>query len=184
MLSQFIKENTQDAHKKVEGTIVRQLKNIRNEEDYAQVLKGFYSYFLAVETEISKFIDSSVLPDLHLRRNSNYIKKDIETLGANVQELPFAKAVTVHSTLQALSSLYVLEGSIMGGPYIVQMLKKYGLTRGFSFFEGYGEDSATMWSKFSDTLNQHAPSTEQYQEAVDIANKTFFRFEEVFLSKN
>ncbi len=95
MLSQHIKEQTHAAHQNVEGTIVRQLKNIRSEADYAEVLKGFYAYFRAVEDSIAPFVTEEVLPDLAERRNSSYIKSDIEALGGNVDSLPEANAPAV-----------------------------------------------------------------------------------------
>lgn len=39
MLHQNIKDNTTAAHQKLEGTVVRQLKAIRSNTDYADVLK-------------------------------------------------------------------------------------------------------------------------------------------------
>lgn len=180
MLSQNIKESTHAAHQKTEGIVVRQLKAIRSEADYAEVLKGFYAYFRAVENNIAPFVTTAVLPDLTDRRNSSYIKKDIEALGSNVDNLPDATAPVVNNVLEALSSLYVLEGSIMGGPYIVQMLHKYGIERGTSFFEGYGANSGQMWAGFTAVLNQYGENPETHQTAIDMANQTFQQFGEVF----
>ncbi|MGJ1435970.1 biliverdin-producing heme oxygenase [Sphingobacterium siyangense] len=180
MLSQHIKEQTHAAHQNVEGTIVRQLKNIRSEADYAEVLKGFYAYFRAVEDSIAPFVTAEVLPDLAERRNSSYIKSDIEALGENVDNLPEANAPAVANVQEALASLYVLEGSIMGGPYIVQMLNKYGVTKGTSFFEGYGENSRDMWAGFTAVLNKYSEDPATYDRAVEIANQTFYNFGEVF----
>jgi heme oxygenase len=180
MLSQHIKEQTHAAHQNVEGTIVRQLKSIRSDADYAKVLKGFYAYFRAVEDRIAPFVTSDILPDLADRRNSSYIKKDIEALGGSVENLPEANAPLVNNVLEALSSLYVLEGSIMGGPYIVQMLNKYGITKGTSFFEGYGENSREMWAGFTTVLNKHAEDPASYELATEKANQTFYNFRNVF----
>ncbi|ULT29176.1 biliverdin-producing heme oxygenase [Sphingobacterium sp. E70] len=153
---------------------------MRSEADYAEVLKGFYAYFRAVEDNIAPFVTAEVLPDLAERRNSSYIKNDIETLGGNVDSLPEATAPTVNNVLEALASLYVLEGSIMGGPYIVQMLNKYGVNKGTSFFEGYGENSREMWAGFTAVLNKYAEDPATYDHAVEIANQTFYNFGDVF----
>lgn len=180
MLSQNIKESTHAAHQKTEGIVVRQMKAIHSEADYAEVLKGFYAYFRAVEDNIAPFITAEVLPDVAERRNSSYIKKDIETLGGNVDNLPEAHAPAVSNVLEALSSLYVLEGSIMGGPYIVQMLNKYGIERGTSFFEGYGANSGQMWAGFTTVLNQYGADPASHARAIELANETFHQFGEVF----
>jgi heme oxygenase len=183
MLHQNIKESTSAAHQKVEGTIVRQLKAVRSEADYADVLKGFYAYFQAVENAIAPYITTEVLPDKAERRDSSYIKKDIEELGGNIEELPAAEAPKVSNTLEALSALYVLEGSIMGGPYIVQMLNKYGINRGTSFFSGYGENSGKMWAGFTAVLNEYGQDESTYARAAEVANETFYKFGEVFTQK-
>ena len=180
MLHQNIKESTAAAHQKVEGTIVRQLKSIRSEADYAEVLKGFYACFRAVEDAIAPYITTDVLPDLAERRNSSYIKRDIEELGGTVDTLPLATAPKVNNVLEALSALYVLEGSIMGGPYIVQMLNKYGVNKGTSFFSGYGENSGKMWAGFTAVLNQYGSDESTFARAAEVANETFYNFGEVF----
>src|SRR5690606_7312065 len=180
MLNQNIKENTKEAHQTLEGVVVRQLKAVQSGADYAEVLKNFYAYFNAVEKNIAPFITPEVLPDYTERRNSSHIKADIEELGGNVDNLPVAAAPLVNNALEALSALYVLEGSIMGGPYIVQMLNKYGVTKGTSFFSGYGEDTGKMWGKFVAVLNKYGENPETHNRAIQVANETFARFGDVF----
>ncbi|MFZ4863295.1 biliverdin-producing heme oxygenase [Sphingobacterium sp. Mn56C] len=180
MLSQNIKENTTAAHQKLEGTVVRQLKAIRSNADYAEVLKNFYAYFSAVEKAVAPFTGLDVLADKAERRDSSYIKADIEELGGSVADLPAVEVPAINSTLEALSALYVLEGSIMGGPYIVQMLNKYGITQGTSFFSGYGENTGKMWAAFTAVLNHYGADEATHARAVEVANETFSRFGNVF----
>ncbi|PRD57360.1 heme oxygenase [Sphingobacterium gobiense] len=182
MLNQNIKKNTKEAHQTLEGVVVRQLKAVRSDADYAEVLKNFYAYFNAVEKAIAPFITSDVLPDYTERRNSSHIKADIEELGGKVDNLPEATAPVIQNALEALSALYVLEGSIMGGPYIVQMLNKNGVTKGTSFFSGYGENTGKMWSTFVDVLNRRSEGPDSQKRAIEIANETFARFGDVFRS--
>lgn len=180
MLNQNIKENTKEAHQTLEGVVVRQLKAVQSEADYAEVLKNFYAYFHAVEKAIAPFITPEVLADYTERRNSSHIKADIEEVGGTVDNLPAATTPVVSNTLEALSALYVLEGSIMGGPYIVQMLNKYGVTKGTSFFSGYGEDTGKMWNGFITVLNKYGEDPNKHTRAIEVANETFARFGEVF----
>ncbi|WP_156308842.1 biliverdin-producing heme oxygenase [Sphingobacterium endophyticum] len=184
MFSKIIKEETKTAHQQVEAKIVRQIKAIKNEAEYADLLKGFYAFFSAVEAETEPYISTEILPDKLNRRNSTFIKKDIESLGFEIDNLPPANAPKPNSVLEALSSMYVLEGSIMGGPYIIQMLKKAGIQRGFSFFEGYAEQSQNMWNAFTSVLNQHANNHLNHTNAIEIANKTFYNFADVFHNEN
>jgi len=180
MLSTKIKEATKTPHQEVEKKVVLRIKAIRSEADYADLLKHFYAYFNAVEQAIAPYITTSILPDLAERRNASYIKADIEALEGTVDELPFALAPEINNPLQALGALYVLEGSIMGGPYIVQMLQKGGLTKGFSFFSGYGEASGQKWGAFTAVLNALPQNELEEAQALEAAHETFARFGDVF----
>lgn len=180
MLSTTIKEATKAPHQEVEKKVVLKIKSIRSEADYADLLKHFYAYFNAVEQAVAPYITTEILPDLADRRNASYIKADIEALGATIDELPEAVAPQIDNALQAIGALYVLEGSIMGGPYIVKMLQKGGLTKGFSFFSGYGEASGERWAAFTNVLNSIAKNEEEEAQALHSAHETFARFGNVF----
>lgn len=179
MLSTQIKEATKVGHQETEKKVVLRIKNISNNEDYVELLKCFYAYFNTVEKAIAPYINS-VLPDYKERRNSSYIKADIEELGGSIEKLPVATATEVTDAIQAMGALYVLEGSIMGGPYIVQMLQKKGIEKGFSFFSGYGSESGHKWASFTTALNILPKTESDIAKAVDSARETFNKFGEVF----
>ncbi len=180
MLNQYIKEHTKEAHQALEVVVVKQLKTIRSEEDYAHILKKFYTYFSSIEQAIKPYIED-VLPDYSERRNSTHIHADIEALGGEVAANTRAIVPSINNVREAMSALYVLEGSIMGGPYIVQMLKKYGITQGFSFFSGYGDESASMWQNFVDVLNTIGSDPDTFADSAAMANQTFSRFQDVLI---
>ncbi|RZF59702.1 biliverdin-producing heme oxygenase [Sphingobacterium corticibacterium] len=179
MLSTKIKETTKVGHQETEKKVVLRIKGISNDADYVELLKCFYAYFHAVEKAIAPYIEK-VLPDYRERRNSSYIKADIEALGGTTDELPVAIAPEVNDAVQAMGALYVLEGSIMGGPYIVQMLQKKGIEKGFSFFSGYGAESGQKWGSFTAVLNALPENELDKVKAIDTANETFRRFGNVF----
>jgi heme oxygenase len=180
MLSTSIKEATKEAHLNLEKKVVQKMKAIRSDADYADFLKHFYAYFNQVEQAIAPYITTELLPDHAERRNSSYLKQDIEELGSNVNDLPTATSPEINNTIQALGALYVMEGSIMGGPIIVKMLEKFGITKGVSFFSGYGEATGQMWGKFVAVLNAQANKEAEEQQAITAANDTFSNFGEVF----
>ncbi|WP_134091696.1 biliverdin-producing heme oxygenase [Olivibacter sp. XZL3] len=180
MLSTKIKEATKQPHQQLEGVVVRKLKAIDSDKDYAEFLKFFYAYFNAVENAIKPYITISVLPDYQERRNSSFIKKDIEALGENIDQLPEVEAPVITTVQEALGALYVLEGSIMGGSIIVKMLEKIGITRGTSFFSGYGEETGKKWSTFVNVLNKHATNAAAEEQAIKAAGSTFALFGKAF----
>src|SRR5690606_13743934 len=97
MLSKIIKEETKAAHQRLEGNMVRIIKKIKTEAEYATFLKSFYAYFNAVEQETGKFINAEILPDKALRRDSTYLLRDIQTLGFDLNDLPPAEAPKVEN---------------------------------------------------------------------------------------
>jgi heme oxygenase (biliverdin-IX-beta and delta-forming) len=180
MVTTELKEGTKTAHLDLEKVVVQRLKNIRTNEDYAALLRYFYAYFSHVERAVAPYITADVLPDYASRRNSSYLKKDIEALGGNVNDLPMTSVPEILNKYQALGALYVMEGSIMGGSIIVKMLEKGGITTGVSFFSGYGETTGAMWGVFSGVLNQQATADEHQKMMVEAANGTFAHFGRVF----
>lgn len=181
MLSTTIKEATKEAHLQLEKKVVQKLKAIRSNQDYADLLRHFYAYFNHLEKVIAPFITADLLPDYAQRRNSSFLQKDIEALGGNIDNLPETSVPKITNAIQALGALYVMEGSIMGGSIIVQMLAKGGITEGVSFFSGYGPATGQMWGAFITVLNACAGNDEQEAIAVQTANDTFNHFAAVFV---
>lgn len=180
MLSTEIREATKEAHLSLEKEVVQRLKNIRSDADYAALLKFFYAYFNHVERGIAPFITEALLPDYAERRNSSFLKNDIEALGSSITGLPATTTPAITNHLQALGALYVMEGSIMGGSIIVKMLEKGGITKGVSFFSGYGESTGAMWGAFTAVLNQQAVTESDKAAVIQTANETFAHFQKTF----
>ena len=179
MITVQIKEVTRQAHQQLEKQVVQKIKAIASAGDYAAFLKYFYAYFSAVEKAVAPYI-TTVLTDYQQRRNASYLKADIEALGETVAVLPEAQAPRIHNIAEAIGALYVLEGSIMGGPYIMQMLQKRGIDRGFSFFSGYGQESGRMWKAFQEVMNEVGATEEAGRQMMQKAAETFERFGYVF----
>lgn len=180
MLNVNIREATKSSHQQLEKKVVLKLKAIRNHADYADLLRYFYSYFSQVEKAVAPYITAAILPDLADRRNSSYLKNDIIALGGNVEDLPAASIPAVTNVLQAIGAMYVMEGSIMGGSIIVQMLQKAGITTGVSFFSGYGEATGQKWGVFTAVMNEQAKNEADENIAIEAANETFALFAEMF----
>lgn len=175
MLQETLKERSAFAHQQLEKIVVAKLKSIRSQKDYVELLKQFYTYFNRLEHAIEPFITDEILPDRAERRHSGFLAKDIISLGGTTDDIPVPKVPEINNPVQALGALYVMEGSIMGGPIIVQMLKKYGITTGTSFFSGYGSETPIKWASFMESLNKNIKVSAQ-QEVIEAAVDTFDRF--------
>ena len=168
------------AHQKLEKEVILKLKAIRSDEDYTALLKNFNDYFSALENAITPYITPEILSDFPQRRNSAYIKRDITELGGDAAAATGIEVPEIKNALDAMAALYVMEGSIMGGKIIVQMLAKGGVTKGVSFFSGYGEDTGRMWGTFVQALDHTGKNAADENRAVDVANETFNCFAKVF----
>ncbi len=184
MLSQQIKEATKQAHQQLEKIVVQKLKAVESDKDYAQVLSYFYAYFTAIEEQINAYLPESLAPYLQSRRDASYIARDIQELGASLADVPPAVRPEISTTAQAIGALYVLEGSIMGGPYIVKMLEKSGIHKGFHFFSGYGDQSAEKWDLFCQLINAEVQDYDGIALAIMAAQDTFLKFGETFQEKS
>ncbi|WP_185218052.1 biliverdin-producing heme oxygenase [Sphingobacterium mizutaii] len=180
MLNEQIKSATKQGHQDLEKHVVYRLKAIESPEDYAEVLKFFFAYFQALEVEIEKYLPESIKPYFSVRRNAADIEKDILALGSSIKILPQAHFPEIKNKNQAIGALYVLEGSIMGGPYIVKMLQQRGIEKGFNFFQGYGESSGSKWTEFTGLINLEISEQMDIQEAVQAAEETFQQFTNTF----
>lgn len=177
MLSDILKEATKDSHARAERKVMERLKTIKNEQDYAEFLKLFYTLFKGVEDAIYPYLmkeNPSLIAD---RRDASVILDDIHALGYHLEEdQPTLKIIPVQSMEAAVGMLYVLEGSTLGGVYIVRMLQKLGIERGLSFFEGYGGRTQERWQYFKESIDKAIFSTAGQQEALQHAEEAFESF--------
>lgn len=179
MIHEELRRQTASPHQQLEKLVVARLKSIRSNAEYADLLKIFYSYFKNLEEVLAPYITIDVLPDYPERRHAESLAEDIIGLGGDLNELPEVHVPTIDSTAKALGALYVMEGSVMGGAVIVQMLAKYGITEGVLFFSGYGSETGQKWNAFIDALRANI-SEEHAAEAIYAARETFARFADAF----
>lgn len=120
------------------------------------------------------------LPDLPQRRKAAFILQDLTSVKEPADSLPQAADFPLlASEAAALGALYVLEGSTLGGRAITKMILKNlpCLTlANLQFFNGYGENTGLMWTRFQQSLNTFALNPEGEADMVAAANETFLKF--------
>lgn len=183
MLSEKLKTHTAVNHLLLEKKLVTFMKQVKSAGEYATLLKLFYGYFGALEISINAHLDSRFLPDYTLRRKSAALLDDLGSLNAGRPELARSDRLpAINSHLQSIGALYVIEGSTLGGKFIAKMLAgQIGAAdlQAFSFFQGYGEQSAVMWDVFKQAINKtHGKEDEAI--IIETANQTFLKFSDWF----
>lgn len=174
-VAQLLKKETFHAHTESEKILTPKLASITSYEDYASVLKMFYGYFSPVEALIKFYISKDVLNDIDERRNSLFILRDLKAINHSTDALPVCNDLPkIKSSLEALGTMYVLEGSTLGGRMISKMLTKNASVvfneYNLNFFNGNKEDTGYKWTYFLSVLDKYG---EHADVIVASANETF-----------
>jgi heme oxygenase len=171
-----LKDETADLHALAEQ-YVRILDADATISDYVRYLRAMLGYHLPIEETFAASQDLARLGFEAQRRRKGYLlERDLEALG---EERPFARC----SAMPALSSLghcigaaYVIEGSTLGGRYILSRLPgELAAARGHAtwFLEGYGSATGARWRTFGAVVEAALADREEEDAAVAGARATF-----------
>jgi heme oxygenase len=161
-------------------------------EDVAAVVQGGrarYVWFVARQYGFSAPLEPRLAAapgiaetglDLERRRRAHLLAADLLHLGVRPGRLPRCEALPrVDSAARALGALYVLEGSTLGGAFLLAHL---GRTLGISAAVGgsglapYGHALREMWVAYADAVDGFVRAHPgAAPEVVDAARETFAR---------
>ncbi|WP_185961438.1 biliverdin-producing heme oxygenase [Telmatospirillum sp. J64-1] len=120
---------------------------------------GFHSPWEAALTAIFGEGDAIFAP----RRRLHLLEQDLTFLGLTAEEiaaLPLCPHLPVfRSREEALGSLYVLEGSTLGGRFITRHVRaRFGWSeeQGMAYFHSHGAQVGAMWQDFRRILSAHS----------------------------
>ena len=177
-LSEEVKALTSSAHQALEKYLVSIIRQIGSVEDYKKMLVLFYGYYKPVERLIETHLRTSSPIRLQTRKSDSLLS-DINQIQNQAKILSVATSVPLlQNHTQALAALYVLEGSTLGGKYILQMVrKKIDLPEGTgdSFLSGHGVNTELNWKCFKDFLDAEINESDK-DMFVEAVNETFDRF--------
>jgi len=179
MISEYLKEHTRIPHAELEKMLIGKIKGARTSSDYSSLLHLFYGFYKPLEEKMERYLSDAHVPDYASRRKSAAIQHDLCLLDERTNEKLCNDLPEIDSVARSLGVLYVLEGSTLGGNIIAKMLA--GNLRGislqaFSFFNGYGEQTTSMWTSFKERLNNYTTDTDEQAEIAGAAHETFTKF--------
>ena len=180
-ISDRLKTFTTSSHQKLEKSVVGLIHTLQTSKDYSYLLGLFYSYFGGLERVIEPQGVEKYLSDYDERRKAKLILEDLSALHVSNPELCEKNQLPViDSPFRALGALYVMEGSTLGGVYIVKMIQKKlsGKENIFHFFSGYGDRNPLMWNRFKNALNHSTADEEEMRLILSGAEDTFHSFYE------
>jgi heme oxygenase (biliverdin-IX-beta and delta-forming) len=156
MILQRLREETRAAHDAIERDL-EAFGAHRSLDRHRLLVARFFGFYTAWEPQVaSSLADESFFSP---RRKLPLLEQDLEFLGydrAMIEALPrCSNPPGLTSLPETLGSLYVLEGSTLGGQVIAHRLERsLGLSdgRGYSYFRSYGREVGAMWRAFGARL--------------------------------
>ena len=152
---------------------------------YVAALKGFQHFLLAWESRIGALLPTRLCEWFAGRSRYGLLLEDIRVLEIELLISPEAEAACARAVrsieldnLEAVfGSMYVLEGSALGGRVItVQVGETLGLgpASGAAYFNGFGFKTAARWNDFRDRLEAEVGvEPKARREACRAAAQTF-----------
>jgi heme oxygenase len=126
-------------------------------ESYRHLLCRLFGFHSAWEPAADQALSDPTF--FATRRKCELLRRDLETLGlrgADIASLPICRApMRFDDPFAALGSMYVIEGSTLGGAIIAKAAERnLGLRAGVgsAYFRSYGQDTARMWKAFRERL--------------------------------
>ncbi|HEX8577281.1 MAG TPA: biliverdin-producing heme oxygenase [Flavobacterium sp.] len=184
-----LRSQTQPSHKKLESLPISRLLIHQDItiDAYAQYLQLMYTIVFQFEQHIFPVVEK-VVPDSNKRKKSFLLLRDLKHINAEkINLLPlFTNAPHDFSVPFALGMLYVLEGSTLGGRFILKNIQenlRLDEENGASYFAGYGNKTGSYWKQFLQFLTEYESITHTEKEIIAGADYAF-RVIENHLSKN
>jgi heme oxygenase len=129
---------------------------------FLALLQRFWGFHVVWEPAVCRHAELAELMTPRLR--TDLLRRDLLALGLPAQEIDHlprsaAAAGLARSLEGALGSLYVLEGSTLGGRLITKALRRCDWlpSGGLTYFDPHGEETGPLWLQFQRRLRAMPP---------------------------
>jgi len=175
-LLERLKAETKSAHDRIESAMALD-RRIASRDGYRHLLIRFYGFHSAWEQAAGAMAPDKAF--FESRSKTGLLIRDLEALGLNrgdIIRLPQCHPLMpLPSPAAVLGSMYVVEGSTLGGAIIAREVERrlgLGPETGGAYFGSYGRHIGIMWRQFGARLLE-ASSPEADDVIVETAQKTF-----------
>ncbi|KFF02988.1 biliverdin-producing heme oxygenase [Flavobacterium reichenbachii] len=179
-----LKTHTAESHKKLEGLPVSAsiLSPDMNIENYCNYISLMHDVHNSAEEVVFPLL-SNIVDDLKDRKKKHLIEEDLLFLDCNKTVSTSVFNAPEMSVPFALGILYVIEGSSLGGRFIlknVALNPKLSGNQGVSYFSGYGDRTGSYWKSFLNTLSEYEQTNNCgdaiIEGAVYAFNRIYYHF--------
>ena len=171
-----LRQETRPAHEEIERAVNLEVR-LSSRERYTDLIARFYGFYAIWEPQAEASVADPSFFDS--RRKLALLVRDLKALGMDdeqIASLPLCRDPgPMPSRAAVLGSMYVVEGSTLGGTLISRQVETcLGLTAttGCAYFRSYGPAVGRMWRSFRAYLNG-ALMPHEHDAAVASANRTF-----------
>lgn len=184
-----IRLRTRDVHESLEALPIWGAA-FSSVEAYASLLDGFLSLVRPTDAAIGRMLGSSAPDGFLATMRSDWLESDRHAIARRMKDPteihPVADDVLVggiaaSSRPAAAGTLYVIEGSALGGRVIARRLQEsLGIQpeSGSRYFSGHGSDTGMHWRRFLAWLDGMQLDPSGAEEAASAARSVFERFRE------
>lgn len=150
------------------------LRRLGDRRRYGRVLQGMDGFLADWEAHVATALPAAWHGWLHRRSRRHFLRQDLRALGI-ASTAPHGPMPGLGSAAAAWGSVYVIEGSALGGQVITRTLADAGLTpeRGAAYFHGWGADTGRMWHDARRLLEGQLADPASLAQACEGACATF-----------
>ncbi|HEX6279991.1 MAG TPA: biliverdin-producing heme oxygenase [Pyrinomonadaceae bacterium] len=174
MILKKLKESTRAQHDAVESS-VDVMNRMFTLDDYKELIGRFKKFYTSYEPILPIDELRAAGFDYDERRKLPSLETDAEALNIDGSET-YEDLPDLSTLAKVFGSLYVIEGSTLGGQVISRHLKEHlGITpeNGGAFFNSYGSQVGPMWKQFGEAITNFAGDGASDGEIVQGAVETF-----------
>lgn len=172
-----LRSKTSASHKNLESLPIS--KSIVNPkitiEEYALYLSLMHDVVNNLEEEIYPIL-SDVIPDLNERKKAQLILNDLKFTKSEKKQNHSPFDTIGISVPFAMGIMYVVEGSTLGGRFIIKNIQEsfgFDEEKGASYFGGYGNKTGSYWKRFLNMLTDFEAKNNAEEEIIAGADYAF-----------
>jgi len=168
-----LRRATRERHARIDRLM--NLRRMRERGHYGRVLLAFHGFLGPWEESVAAALPARWHAWLRRRSRRHFLREDLAALSLPTSPAAAANVPPLAGNAAAWGSLYVIEGSALGGQVITRALASAGLLprHGAAYFHGWGGDTPALWQEFLQQLQEQVATPACIEAACAAACGTF-----------
>lgn len=168
---QALRSATREHHERVDRLM--DLQRLHDPAHYARVLQVLAAFLAGWEPVIASALPARWQAWLQARSRRAFLQRDLQVL--HIADPAPARVAVPATHAGAWGSIYVMEGSALGGQFIARALARSGrdAQRGAAYFHGWGDATGAMWREVRGLLASELDTPPAVAQACEAARQTF-----------